>query len=53
VWRVFYLLYEVQKYIVSRRVRGNEPSRADAYRRHSLQLAQGLEEDRMGDRSEG
>jgi hypothetical protein len=53
VRRVFYLLYEVQKYIVIRRVRGDDPGRADAYRRHSLQLAQGLEEDRMGDRSEG
>jgi aminoglycoside phosphotransferase (APT) family kinase protein len=53
VRRVFSLLSEVQKDLVSRRVRGNEPSRAEAYRRHSLQLAQGLEEDRMGDRSEG
>jgi aminoglycoside phosphotransferase (APT) family kinase protein len=41
--RVFYLLYEVQKYIVIRRVRGNDPRRADAYRRQALQLAQELE----------
>jgi aminoglycoside phosphotransferase (APT) family kinase protein len=43
VRRVFYLLYEVQKYIVIRRVRGNDPSRADAYHWQSLHLAQGLE----------
>jgi hypothetical protein len=43
VRRVFYLLYEVQKYIVIRRVRGNDPRRADAYRRQALQLAQELE----------
>ena len=42
VRRVFYLLYEVQKYIVIRRVRGNDPERADAYRRQSLRLAEGL-----------
>jgi aminoglycoside phosphotransferase (APT) family kinase protein len=40
--RVFYLLYEVQKYIVIRRVRGNDPVRADGYRRQSLRLAEGL-----------
>ncbi len=42
VRRAFYLPYEVQKYIVIRRVRGHDPQRADAYRRQSLQLAQGL-----------
>ncbi len=42
VRRVFYLLYEVQKYIVIRRVRGNDPVRADGYRRQSLRLAQAL-----------
>jgi aminoglycoside phosphotransferase (APT) family kinase protein len=42
VRRVFYLLYEVQKYIVIRRVRGHDPRRAEAYRRQSLQLAQAL-----------
>jgi aminoglycoside phosphotransferase (APT) family kinase protein len=42
VRRVFYLLYEVQKYIVIRRVRGHDPQRADAYRRQSLRLAEGL-----------
>jgi aminoglycoside phosphotransferase (APT) family kinase protein len=42
VRRAFYLLYEVQKYIVIRRVRGNDPVRADAYRRQSLRLAEGL-----------
>jgi aminoglycoside phosphotransferase (APT) family kinase protein len=42
VRRIFYLLYEVQKYIVIRRVRGNDPVRADAYRRQSLRLAQAL-----------
>jgi aminoglycoside phosphotransferase (APT) family kinase protein len=40
--RVFYLLYEVQKYIVIRRVRGHDPERADAYRRQSLRLAGSL-----------
>jgi fructosamine-3-kinase len=40
--RVFYLLYEVQKYIVIRRVRGQDSQRADAYRRQSLQLAENL-----------
>ncbi len=34
--RAFDLLYEVQKYIMTRRVRGNDPLRADAYRRQSL-----------------
>jgi fructosamine-3-kinase len=43
VRRVFYLLYEIQKYIVIRRVRGHDPQRADAYRRQSLRLAEGLE----------
>jgi aminoglycoside phosphotransferase (APT) family kinase protein len=42
VRRVFYLLYEVQKYIVIRRARGGDPRRADAYRRQALQLAQAL-----------
>lgn len=40
--RVFYLLYEVQKYIVIRRMRNQDPQRADAYRRQSLRLAEGL-----------
>ena len=40
--RLLYLLYEVQKYIVIRRVRGHDPARADAYRRQSLRLAQGF-----------
>jgi aminoglycoside phosphotransferase (APT) family kinase protein len=42
VRRVFYLLYEIQKYVVIRRARGGDPRRADAYRRQSLQLAQAL-----------
>ena len=42
--RLLYLLYEVQKYIVIRRVRGHDPQRADAYRRQSLQLANHLNE---------
>ena len=42
VRRTFYLLYEVQKYIVIRRVRGNDPVRTDAYRRQCLRLAEGL-----------
>jgi aminoglycoside phosphotransferase (APT) family kinase protein len=41
--RVFYLLYEIQKYVVIRRVRGRDPQRADAYRRQSLRLADSLE----------
>jgi hypothetical protein len=40
--RVFYLLYEVQKYIVIRRVRGNDLVRADGYRRQCMRLAQAL-----------
>jgi hypothetical protein len=40
--RVFYLLYEVQKYIVIRRVRNFDPQRADAYRKQSLRLAESL-----------
>jgi fructosamine-3-kinase len=44
VRRVFYLLYEVQKYIVIRRVRGNAPVRADAYRRQAIMLAGSLGE---------
>ena len=43
VRRVFYLLYEVQKYIVIRRVRSHDPQRADAYRRQSLRLAENLD----------
>lgn len=43
VRRAFYLLYEVQKYIVIRRVRGHDPQRADAYRRQSWRLVEGLE----------
>ena len=42
VRRVFYLLYEVQKYIVIRRVRSNDAQRADAYRQKSHRLAQSL-----------
>ena len=42
VRRLFYLLYEVQKYIVIRRVRGNDLVRADGYRRQCLRLAQAL-----------
>jgi fructosamine-3-kinase len=37
--RIFYLLYEVQKYIIIRRTRRNDPARADAYRQQSLQMA--------------
>ena len=37
--RIFYLLYELQKYIFIRRVRGNNPSLAESYRQQSLQLA--------------
>ena len=39
VRQLFYLLYELQKYIFIRRVRGGNPARADNYRRQSLQLA--------------
>ena len=42
VRRMFYLLYEVQKYIFIRRVRRNRPSEAEQYRRQSLNLAQSL-----------
>jgi len=37
--RIFYLLYELQKYIFIRRVRGNNPSLAERYCQQSLQLA--------------
>jgi aminoglycoside phosphotransferase (APT) family kinase protein len=40
--RVFYLLYEVQKYIFIRRVRNGDPLRADAYKRQSWRLARSL-----------
>jgi aminoglycoside phosphotransferase (APT) family kinase protein len=43
VRRIFYLLYEVQKYIVIRRVRNNDPGRAEAYRQQSLRLADRLD----------
>jgi aminoglycoside phosphotransferase (APT) family kinase protein len=42
VRRIFYLLYEVQKYVVIERVRAGNTRRADAYRRESLRLAEGL-----------
>lgn len=38
----FYLLYELQKYIFIRRVRGGNPYLADNYRRQSLELAASL-----------
>jgi len=41
--RLFYLLYELQKYIFIRRVRGRSPSSADRYRQESLRLARQLE----------
>jgi fructosamine-3-kinase len=37
--RAFYLLYELQKYIVIRRVRSRSPSGADGYRRQALSMA--------------
>lgn len=40
--RLFYLLYEVQKYIFIRRVRRNRPSEAERYRQQSLSLARSL-----------
>jgi len=40
--RAFYLLYEIQKYIFIRRVRGRNPAEADRYRQHSLRMAQML-----------
>ena len=42
VRRVFYLLYELQKYIFIRRVRRNRPDQAEQYRRQSLDLARQL-----------
>jgi aminoglycoside phosphotransferase (APT) family kinase protein len=42
VRRLFYLLYEVQKYIFIRRVRRNRPGEADRYRQQSLSLAQSV-----------
>ena len=40
--RTFYLLYEVQKYILIRLVRSKSPTAADGFRRQSLQLAERL-----------
>lgn len=40
--RLFYLLYELQKYIFIRRVRGNSPAAGDRYRLQALRLAQEL-----------
>jgi hypothetical protein len=37
--RIFYLLYELQKYIVIRHGRNNDPAGAKRYRDHSLALA--------------
>jgi hypothetical protein len=37
--RIFYLLYEIQKYIFISRVRGNDRDGADGYRRYCLKLA--------------
>jgi aminoglycoside phosphotransferase (APT) family kinase protein len=48
VRRIFYLLYEVQKYIVIRRVRNNDPARADGFRHQSLRLARSLERGSVG-----
>ena len=42
VRRAFYLLYELQKYIFIRRVRGGNPALADSYRVQSLQLASSI-----------
>lgn len=41
--RVFYLLYEVQKYIVIQRRRHGNPRVADGYRKQSLELARTLQ----------
>jgi aminoglycoside phosphotransferase (APT) family kinase protein len=49
VRRIFYLLYEVQKYIVIRRARGDDPGRANAYRQQSLRMAETLERVSIGD----
>ena len=40
--RIFYLLYEVQKYILIRRVRNRSPREADRHRRQALELARKL-----------
>ena len=42
VRRVFYLLYEVQKYIFIRKVRRNRPAEAERFRQQSLRLARSL-----------
>ena len=39
---VFYLLYEVQKYIFIRRVRRNDPRQADRYRQQAFAIARNL-----------
>ncbi|MHC4444300.1 MAG: phosphotransferase family protein [Planctomycetota bacterium] len=41
--QLFYLLYELQKYIFIRQVRYQSPTRAAQYRRQSLQLARQLD----------
>lgn len=40
--RIFYLLYEVQKYIVIQRARRHNPAAADRYRAQCLELAESL-----------
>jgi len=38
--RVFYLLYELQKYIVIRQGRGHDPTSAESYKRQALSIIQ-------------
>ena len=42
----FYLLYEVQKYIVIHRLRRNDPTGAQRYKEHSFRLAMPLAQDK-------
>jgi hypothetical protein len=42
VRRAFYFLYELQKYILIRRLRSGSTASADGYRREALRIAKGL-----------
>ena len=42
VRQVFYLLYELQKYIIIRQGRGNDPTRARQYKQQVMQIFERL-----------
>jgi len=42
VRHAFYFLYELQKYILIRRLRGPSAAEADGYKREALRIARGM-----------